>query len=164
MAIVGAASAIFSISVFALYPVEVRATGFSLGHNLASMIGGFAPLMISAVQAVLPSTTGLDSVYSVALVLGAGAVFSLFGCLLVAWLKPEANYTRDIYQTKVAASKGMELTASTSDASQMALSLVGGAHEAQHEKKCQSSGVAWELNSGTADSEDRSSSCRSTPV
>ena len=159
MAIVGVAAPIYSISGFSLYPVDVRATGFSLGHNLAAMIGGFAPLMISSVQVVLPSATGINSVYSVALVMGAGAVFSLLGCFLVAWLKPEANYTRDIYQAKVAA-REMDLATFSSETVRMALPMVDWAHETQPEKKYSSNDI-WELNNmgmmgDTANGEDRS--------
>ena len=101
MAFVGVIGAIFPISGFALYPVHVRATGFNLGSNLAGCIGGFSPLMVSAVQVALPSADGLNGAYALALVLGAAAVVSLNGCLLVAWFKPEANSTQDVYEFKV---------------------------------------------------------------
>lgn len=99
MAIIGVVAAIFPISGFSLYPVEVRATGFNLGHNISSLIGGFTPLMASSIQALLPSTTGLNGVYAIAFVLGAAGLVSIVGSGLVFWFKPEANYTRDVYNS-----------------------------------------------------------------
>ena len=101
MAIVGVAAAIFPISGFSLYPVDVRATGFNLGHNISVMIGGFTPLIASSIQAMLPGTNGLNGVYAIAIVLGAAAVVSVNGCVLVVWFKTQANYTRDVYEAKI---------------------------------------------------------------
>ena len=45
-------------------------------------------------QAVLPSTTGINGVYSIAFLFGAAGAVSLTACALIARYKPDACYTR----------------------------------------------------------------------
>ena len=101
MALLGIPTAIYPVIGLALYPVEVRASGYNLAHNIVmGLLGGLSPMTITSME-LSPSFYGSrESVYTIVVWMAAAGGASLVGCAVAWWRQPQANYTTYLWDVK----------------------------------------------------------------